>query len=282
MHRFRLTIGAVALALVVFTAACSSDGGADLATKDPKAAMKAASEKTTAAGTVKLALSARDKAGDAVLSGEGAYDFDKKQGRFTLTTTQGVGADMVITADRLYLKIPKKTPQDKEWVGVSAAADDSDAGDSREAQIRQYLDSIRQQVDPRSTLDALGANVPGLKKAGTQTIRGEKTTHLSGRVDLSEASIRKAPADKRDGLRQAREAFGADGYPVDVWLDADGRVRRVEYTLESGTGATATETTVRLDLFDFGGKSGIVVPPESQVGDADSLFPTTTSTTAKK
>ncbi len=281
MHRFRLIVGCVALSLMVFGAACSSDSS-DLATKDPKAAMKAASNKTVSAGTVKLALSAKDKLNAEVLSGNGAYDFDKKQGRFTLKTKEGVGADMVITAERLYLKVPTKNAGDKEWVGVSASADDSASPDSREAQIRQYLDSIRQQVDPRSTLDALGANVPDLKKVGSQKIRGTNTTHLAGRVDLSENSIRKAPADKREGLRQAREAFGSDGYPVDVWLDGDGRVRRVEYVLEGGTGATATKTTVRLDLFDFGGNSGIVVPPESEVGDAASLFPTTTSTTVKK
>jgi hypothetical protein len=149
-----------------------------------------------------------------------------------------------------------------------ANADPSTAG----AQSALLLDNIRDQVDPRSTIDALGENVPGLRKVGTEKIRGVTTTHLRGRVDLSDKAIAAAPSSKRAALQRARTTFGPDGYPVDIWLDVGGRVRRVQYVLESGTAGQKTSTTVRLDLFSFGGDSGIEIPNASDVGDGSALL----------
>lgn len=279
MHRLRLLVGSVALGVALTGAACSSGTG-DAASKNPAAAIKAASAKTTSSGTVKLALTAKDKTNKTVLSGDGAYDFDKNQGRFTLTTQVGAAADMVITPAELYLKLPQQNTASKPWVGVTTKATGTTS--QVEATVRNYLDSVRTQIDPRTTLDALAVNVTSLKQVGTQTVRGTPTTHLAGHVDLSDAAIKKAPARQRASLRDARKAFGSDGYPVDVWFDHQGRVRRVQYVLATGTGVKATSTTVRLDLFDFGKPAGITVPDPSQVGDAASLVPATTTTAPAK
>ncbi|MEY2467596.1 MAG: hypothetical protein QOF21_294 [Actinomycetota bacterium] len=283
MHRFRLIVGCVALGVALTGAACSSGGG-DPAAKNPKAAVTAAPQKT-GSGTVKMSLSLKSTANTAGLSGHGAYDFDKKEGRVTLTTQQGVAADVIITPSISYLKLPQNTNKDQPWVGVPTKASGEVVAGSPEATIRDYVKSIRDQLDPRTTLTVLAATVVNPKKVGTATIRGEKTTHVKGRVDLSEKSINKAPAEQRDSLRETAKSL-PDGYPIELWFDHDGRVRRVEYDLASGTGAQAQQTTFRLDLFDFGGRTGITVPPKAQVGDATSLFPTTTApattTTIKK
>jgi len=280
MHRFRLIVGCVALGVAVTGAACSSGGG-DSAANNPRAAVSAAPGKTSQ-GTVKMSLSLKSTANTSGLSGSGAYDFDKKEGRVTLKTQQGVAADVIITPSVSYLKLPQNTNKEKPWVGVPTKASGEVAAGSPEATIRDYVKSIRDQLDPRTTLTVLAATVVNPKKVGTSTIRGEKTTHVKGRVDLSDKSINKAPAAQRDALRETQKSL-PDGYPIDLWFDSDGRVRRVEYDLATGTGAQKQQTTFRLDLFDFGGKTGITVPPESEVGDAVSLFPTTTtSTTVKK
>ena len=267
-----LVVCAAALALV--GAACGGDSkSSDLATKDPKAAMAAAASRTADAKTVRLALSATSSTNVKVLSGSGSYDFPNERGRFTLKTTLGSGADMLITPTDVYIKVPQKAhPTDPSWIKLTEA----DIAQASAAGSGQFIDSIRKQVDPRTTLTALGTSVPDLKKIGTSTIRGTKTTHLRGQVDLSDKAIAAAPAAQQEGLRAAQKVFGADGYPVDVWLDGDGRVRRVQYEVTSGEGAAKTTTTVKLDLYDFGKAPAIELPPASDVGDSSSLQTTTT------
>lgn len=261
-------LGAVALGLT--GTACGADNSStDLATKDPQAAMAAASERTAEAKSVRLALSATSSTGVKVLSGTGSYDFVTDRGRFTLQTALGAGADMLITATDVFLKNPQAQQAGaKPWIRLSEA----DLAASRAAGSAQFIDSIRRQVDPRSTLDALGANVPDLKKVGEQTLRGTKTTQLRGQVDLSDEAIAAAPAAQQEGLRSAQRVFGSDGYPVDVWLDGDGRVRRVQYDVSSGEGDAKTATTVKLDLYDFGEAPAIQLPADSDVGDASTLL----------
>lgn len=271
MRRQTLVVFAFVL---VLAGACSSDTkSTDLATKDPKAAMAAASKRTTAAKTLRIALSATNTANNVkVLEGSGSYDFVNKRGRFSLKTSLGAGADMLITETDVYVKVPKKQKEtDPSWIRLTEA----DLASSAAAGGGQFIDSIRKQVDPRTTLDALGTNVPDLTKIGTAKIRGVDTTHLRGQVDLSDKAISAAPADQQEGLRAAQKLFGADGYPVEVWLDSDGRVRRVQYQVTSGDGANASTTTVKLDLYDFGKAPSINLPASSDVSDASSLTTTT-------
>lgn len=271
MHLGR-RIGSLALVGALALGACSSGGdGADLAAEDPKAAMAAAAKRTAEAKTVKLSMAATLGNGFTVASGTGAYDFENQLGRFSLKTTIGGNADMVITEDTLYLKAPQPGPDGKPWVALTDAALSSGQGG--------YLSQLRGQIDPRSTLKVIGANVPDLRKVGTQTIRGTKTTHLAGRVDLSDAAIAKAPVSARADLKKSQEAFGADGYPIDVWFDRDGRVRRIQYEIDTETGAQKVTSKIRLDLFDFGHDAKIAVPKASEVRDGNELLGATTTTT---
>ncbi len=280
-HRVVLFFALVA-ALSLVGAACS-DNGVDLAAKNPKAAMAAASKRTVNAKTVRLALSAKTQTGVSVVSGRGAYEFGGKRGRFTLSTASGTGVDVIITPATMYVKVPNTTADGKPYVSLTDA-DLATAAASTNAptvQLAQLLNQTRSQVDPRSTLDALGENVPRLKRVGAQKIRGAATTHFTGRVDLSDKALAAAPESKKAALQAARNTFGPDGYPVEVWLDNDGRVRRVQYALVSGTGAQQTSTTVRLDLYGFGDDSGIVIPNAADVGDGAALLNPTTTTAPK-
>ncbi len=237
--------------------------------------MVSASARTAEAKTVRLALTATSATSAKLLSGTGSYDFVSQRGRFKLQTSLGSGANMLITPTDVFVKVPQRNqPTDPSWIRLTQA----DIDRASAAGSGQFLNSIRRQVDPRTTLDALGANLPGLKKIGSEKIRGTDTTHLRGRVDLSEKAIAAAPAARREELRAAQEVFGVDGYPVDVWLDNDGRVRRVQYAVSSGEGTAKTTTTVKLDLYDFGKAPAISLPADSDIGDAASLLGTTNPT----
>jgi hypothetical protein len=264
MFRLQRAIGVVALAVVLVAAsACSGGGDKDLASSNPKAALAAAARETAKDGTVKMSFAASLGAsgGLSVAEGDGAYDFKTDRGRFKLAIALGQTIELVLTKDKLYLKQPATQPSDKTW--RSATLDELAANSSTSG----FLGQLRGQVDPRDMLRNLGTTVRDAKKIGTQKVRGVDTTHISGTVDLTDEAIAKAPKNQQDALRQSRQAVGSDSYPIDVWLDKEGRVRRVEYQLAVGTGAagSSAKTTVRLDLFGFGEDAGIVIPDPADV-----------------
>ena len=232
MPRFRR----VAVALCALLAACSS-GGTDVVAKDPEGAVLAAVRRTTDEKTVKIDFAATLGAGGVeVATGVGAFDFARDRGRFTLESPIGGNADMVVTTDKAYLKRPESSGGEKRWVYFTddqIAAGGDDVG---------FLSYLRSQIDPRQTLRNLGSTYKKVKVVGKENVRGAATTHLSGQLE---------PPDTA-------------GYPLDLWLDHDGRVRRLQYAVGVGTGAAQSQTIIRMDLFDFGEDPKIVVPSDSE------------------
>lgn len=246
----RRVIAVVAVALTLV--ACG--GQSNNVASNPAAALKAAAAKTTAGDSVKMELAA--KTGSlAVATGTGAYDFKAKTGRFTLTGALIATFDLVLTPGKIYIKTPNAP---KPWTAVT----DADLANSPSA---GFLSSIRSQIDPRATLDNLGKTTKNVRVVGTEKVRDENTTHIRADVDLSDAAIAKAPKDLQDSLRQARQSIQADSYPIEVWLDKDGRVRKLVYTLTVNQNGQTSTTTVELAFYDFGKDPGIVIPKASDV-----------------
>lgn len=274
--RFRI-VRAVALvaALSLGASACGGESK-DLATKDPKAAMKLAADRTATAKTVKFKLTAKSSTDVTVVDGTGAYDFPEELGSFQLNTAAGNGGQFLLTKGALYIEVPPERNNGLKWVQITNEAMDKAKVENNQQIIA--LDGLRKQIDPRETLEQLGSDLPNLKKIGSEKVRGVKTTRLRGRIDLSDAAIAKADADKRESLKAAQATLGKEGYPIDVWFDADGRVRRVQYKLTQGEKPNQTSTTVKLEFFDFGKPTGIDVPADNATTDGHDLLTTTTTT----
>lgn len=236
-------LGAV-LAAALLAACSGGDGGGGSVAADPAAALARAAARTAADDTVKMELSARaSESAPPLATGSGAFDFDREVGRFTFSAF-GASFEVVVAKDRVYLKTPPREPGGKEWAAVS----EDDLGDGGAG---GFLSSLRGQIDPREALRNLGSEITDVKVEGTEEVRGVATTHLAGRV----------------------EPEGAAAYPIEVWLDAEGRVRRLDYTLRGG-GMLLGETRVRLELFGFGEDADITIPDPSTVSEG---LPTTTT-----
>ena len=209
--------------------------------KDPTAAVRAANDRTAAAKTVYFDLDTKIGTGGAKLAtGTGAFDFVVDRGRFELNSTLVPIQDMLITADRVYIKRPEPQPAQKPWIFYTdsqIAAGGSGVG---------FLTYIRSQIDPRQALRNLGSTVKDVKKVGGEKIRGVATTHLTGRVEPPDAAA----------------------YPLDLWLDHVGRVRRMQWDVGGATALLGGKTTIRFDLYDFGKDPKIVVPPDADAEPA--------------
>jgi hypothetical protein len=127
-----------------------------------------------------------------------------------------------------------------------------------------------QQADPHQTLRMLMASTDA-RPSGSEFVRGVRTTRYSFRVDLDRL------AEENDELREAFEQViqvtGTHSYPGQVWIDAQGRVRKVMIAMSLSTPSTGTMTMeMTQELYDFGVRAEIQPPAEQQVIDMTALM----------
>lgn len=88
-------------------------------------------------------------------------------------------------------------------------------------------------VDPRSVVDLLrGALAPvsygGAAVRGTSTFRYETVINV-------ERAVAETPTARRPRMEKFAQALGAPAFYADVWIDAAGRLRRVQVPVEKTT-----------------------------------------------
>jgi hypothetical protein len=148
--------------------------------------------------------------------------------------------------------------------------------------------------DPTQLLAYLEAVSSDVTTVGPDTVRGVETTHYHALLDLQKALDRgvdqnKVPASLRKSLKQILSTIAGPGstIPVDLWIDSDGRVRRVTEHLDfsalgaalggpsGATGSSGSDgssvMTTSMDFYDFGVPVNVQAPPADQVTKFPSL-----------
>jgi hypothetical protein len=114
---------------------------------------------------------------------------------------------------------------------------------------------------------------------GNERILGTPTTHYRAQVDVSRVAAA-IGADANDASALA-QAVGQT-LPIDVWIDAQGRLRQLKVSLDlnklqASPGVTLPAevhgtAVLTADLWNFGVTVHAVPPPANQVSDASSLI----------
>ena len=173
----------------------------------------------------------------------------------------------------MYMRFPlvsKELPRGKTWVKI----------DLREASRLQGFDLEQLQQftsnDPRDALRYLEAVAGELERIGEETLHGVETTRYRTTIDL--LKLRKlVPPSQRETfgsmLEQLVVQSGLRTIPVEVWVDANGLVRKMEMTLSMTPPGTseALQASMRFELYDYGKDVEIELPPSGQVVDAAAL-----------
>jgi hypothetical protein len=234
MRRALLLTPALAAALVL--AAC---GGSETTAQQtlPKIDVAQAAARTVDAGSARFSLSGEGGPGGS-FSGKGEFAGDR--GRLELHFSEAAGGlfpadvEAVYAGGALYVRfsglaglLPGLATGGRDWLRVDLGAD----GDA----LREYLDLG--DGDPTRLLETLEA-AGAFAEVASERVRGVETTRYRGSV----ASTR-----------------------VDVWVGADGLVRRVAVSDDEGT-------DVRLELFDFGADVEIERPPADEVSELRDLL----------
>jgi hypothetical protein len=124
--------------------------------------------------------------------------------------------------------------------------------------------------DPTSTLQYLrGAG--DVTEVGKEELRGVATTHYHAEIDLVKA-MAKVPAADRDRAEAGVKALGRS-LPMDVWIDAEGRVRKTSLDMTMQVAGRAAHAGETIEYLDFGAPVDIAAPPADDIGDFRSAFP---------
>jgi hypothetical protein len=196
-------------------------------------------------------------------AGSGAPDFDDPD---------GWRIEVVQDGNEAYVRFPAladQLPAGKSW--VRADARDAGAQGIDFSELEQLTGT-----DPRELLRALEAVSGEIETVGTEELRGVETTHYRATIDPAEYAklASKAQGEQLgelvDGI-VAQSGLGA--FPVDVWLDGSGLVRKVAMDLSATQPGTSEEfeASVSFELFDYGEPVEIELPPASRVVDASAL-----------
>jgi hypothetical protein len=146
-----------------------------------------------------------------------------------------------------------------ESAGKQAGLDLSQLMSYDPSQWTQYLDYLR--------------GSEGTVVLGHEPVRGVPTTHYRASVDF-DAYLSSLPDDQRSAAKTALDKLNELGKPqygpFEVWVDAQGRVRRetFDYSVGSGNSSIGSlKMSFKLEFYDYDAPVSINVPPADQVVD---------------
>lgn len=286
--RHRLRTGLLALPLLVAPlGACGSDEAT--AVEVVRGAPSATVDGETARMALEVRMPGVPGMGDGTFTAEGAMDFAAERGTMTFDlgpmleaageqVPPGVETEisMVFEGTVFWMRFPMLTEAlgaqgaGKEWVRIDTAEAAGQMG-IEVSQLQQMGGN-----DPRQQLAYLTGVSDDVEEVGEEEIRGEQTTHYRGTVTI-DAVIEQLERDDAladpDRFREMAEEMGLDEVGYDVWIDDDGRARRMAQTVPAPPEAGGGEIEIVLDLYDFGTDVDVEIPPAEATVDMSELMP---------
>jgi hypothetical protein len=226
------------------------------------AAIERAAYVTQAGEGLKIALKTTVQVAGRTItaSGEGVFLPASKAGKLSINAA-GQSINEVIAYPYIYVHAPGPQLGAKPWLKLNAGNIASSLG------ISLGGTSPTNPAEALSLLSAAGS----VRKVGAERLRGSETTRYAVSVELDRLG-EAGPAGARSSERAAGKLLetmtGQSTLAMEVWLDAQGRARRVETTLPICTAAGRITATSSVEYFDFGPQPAITPPPASEVAEA--------------
>ncbi|MFI7500535.1 hypothetical protein ACIBVL_18915 [Streptomyces sp. NPDC049687] len=131
-----------------------------------------------------------------------------------------------------------------------------------------YLKDQMQNTTPNQSVKLLLAS-GDVRKVGEETVRGQETTHYSGRVDVADLAEKNSSLSRSqlDDLKKTLDQAGVTTETVDIWVDdQDLLVKKVE---KGETTAGAYSQTAYYS--DYGTDVSVEEPPAADTADFTEL-----------
>jgi hypothetical protein len=243
--------------------------------------LSASSDATTDAGSARFSMEMAVEGGPQAMTitVDGAMDLEAPAATFSMDLAQmGVpGVDGKVEArlvdGTMYMDFGALAdapgfPKGVRWVSMDLEAlaeqfggDVSGLGSSDPTQFLGVLEGLR----------GISRDIDEL---GTEEVRGVETTEYRVVVDWDKA-LAEVPDELREQVGRAFEMFGGATMPMHVWVDDDGRLRRMSFAMSGadlapGAGDFAMRLT--MELYDFGAEVTVEAPPADETMDFVELF----------
>ncbi len=262
------------LAAVLAIAAAGCGGSSEQSASER---VRLAATETQSAKTARMAFTMGGMAQVGEIDAEGEVDFAANRGTMEMSMPAVEGRslgeiEMVYDGLVLYMKFPPAMAEefgDKPWVKM-------DTGQMMRESTGVDMSSLAQgSGNPSDALAYLRGAGTATEEIGTETLRGEETTHYRTTID-AEAMIEGADESAREEARKLAEILGDQSIPADVWLDEEGRMRKMSYSVDPSkmklsepipdemAGARLEFT---FELYDFGTPVDVTIPPADQTTD---------------
>lgn len=251
---------------VLLLAGCSSGGGSHTTSNTNLAQLVADAATKSTASTSRLAITVDvSQPGSAPLqiTGSGQFDYAKHAGVLTesipsVSGNPGGTVEIREIGQTVYVKVPNPPDPSKPWLKTDASTFGAQNGGTQASDPSQFLSYLR------------GAS-NGITDEGTETVRGAETRKLKANLDLRKAAA-KLPPEQRQAVEQAIQQLGTSTIPTVVWIDDQGRLRKMSFSLDisnagqaTGSSSQTAHLSLTLELFDYGVPVNVTPPPSSQV-----------------
>lgn len=298
MLRPRIRHVVLALAGMLTLAAAGCGGSQPQAPVRTLASLEGVADRSTKADTARFEMLMRmtlpGVEDELELSASGAFDRLVNRAQLSIDMSGfvqllgaafgGAGADLGDPADWkleavqdktvVYLKLPAvakdKLPAGKSWIRADAAQlgkAGAGLGD---------LGSVA-GGDPRDVLEILKAAAGDLEPLGREDVRGVSTSRYRASLDLAKLTELAVPKEAAGfgNIDQLLEQTGLSTVPLEVWVDDDDLVRRMDISLAATAPGNQGEMklSLRIELYDYGTPLFIELPPAGEVADLAALSP---------
>ncbi|WP_240487135.1 LppX_LprAFG lipoprotein [Actinomadura flavalba] len=276
-RRWMMTAGGTTLGAALVLSGCNAEvenaAGGNAVKMSATEALVKTSQQTRKADAFKAALTVTDAGDGGTLKGTGQFrlrpnlEFTAQLDEYSRggQAMTGVTGRALFTGDTLYAKVPQLArfvAGGKPWLEVNVNEISQRTG----FDVQSLLQQVR-TIDPAEQTKMFTAS-KDVRRVGTETVDGVKTTRYAGTVTVQEALKQLDP----EARQNARRHLPNDGkVAFDLWTGGDNLPRKL---VAKSTGTEGGNGTVEVRYSDYGKPFTVNRPPSDQVGklSLDGLF----------
>ncbi|KRD17663.1 MULTISPECIES: hypothetical protein [unclassified Streptomyces] len=257
-------VSGIVAGICLCAAGCSAGPAAveDGRATDPVRTLHRAADALVAAGTSKARTSMEMATGGTLVTirGQGVYDYRRQLGQLKVLLPQdpaGTSEHRPITEllapGALFMKNRGAGVPDDKWVRVATAT------------LSDGNLVTGGATDPFAAAEVLRGTRTATYVGRTE-VAGTAVRHYRGTADLTEAA-EDASAGGRDALRAAAKGFATARVPFDVYLDDEGRIRKIRHRFSFVNGQRKEPVAVASTtlLYDFGAPVQVRLPAAADI-----------------
>lgn len=223
-------------------------------------AVQAAGQRSGTQGSSRFVQTTLARSGgiDATVAVSGVLDYGRKTGALTVTVgpagKAGMSIQERIVGNDLYVAAPQQPGtfyrlRLKDLVGTSLGS----------------------STDPTAGFQALKAASPDVREVGKERVREADTTHYRGTYD-ARAAVGKVDGVAKQLFASTLKGSNLKAVPFDVWIDTQGRVRKLVQRLTVMAAGRRVDTNTTVEAYDYGIAVSVAAPPAAQVKDGAPLL----------